>query len=428
MYYNTRQIPYQVNRSDAVVPGLSRIAYFMELGRGGATDWVFVSMDPFTPFAHQTGVPSKGTDGNGSLTFQQLVTNMDVHASAGANVTTGTGIQTGNIEFFPSNYQTANSNGVPNASDSVHDFGDNPTPGDHGCMQVHNHDLDGDGPGTDGETLFAYNRWGSSGTQSAVGIGNSPSGHPDWTHEDNADQYTYRNLKVLALPGVYGNVPEAGAYSVIYALDIPNEDITRFNHDGVPYKIDNASKLAGKPFTRIAYYLELKKPGEDTEWVYVSVNAFTNDLTKIGVPAHETGVRWQMGLSGMNIVASPNAGVATGTGISTGSIEFWPNSYSPENEVGVPGANGGTFDFGDNVNENAPQGHGSMQIHNPGAGQVILAYNGWGSTGRIGSIGIGNQPTDQPDWTFADNAGEYEVKTLLVLANVKTEGMLILVR
>jgi hypothetical protein len=428
VYFNTRQIPYQVNRSDAFLPGLSRIAYFMDLERGGTTDWVFVSMDAFTPFAHQTGVPSKGTDGNGAITFQQIVTNMDIHASSGANITTGTGIQTGNIEFFPSNYQPANSNGIPNASGSTFDFGDNPTPGDHGCMQVHNHDSDGDGPGTNGETLLAYNHWGSSGTQSAVGIGNSPGGHPDWTHEDNADQYSYRNMKVLVLPGVYGNVPEAREFRVVYALDIPNEAITRFNHNSVPYAIDNSSVLAGKPFNRIAYYLELKKPGEDTKWAYISMDAFTEDLSKIGVPVHATGVRWQMGLSGMNILASANSGVATETGVSTGSIEFWPNNYGTANEVGVPGANGDTFDFGDDVNETVPQGHGSMQIHNHGVGEVVLAYNGWGSGGIIGSVGIGNQPTGQPDWTFADNADEYEVKTLLVLASLQREGMLILVR
>jgi len=426
--FNSRQIPYQINRSRSFVPGLARIAYFMELGSGSTTNWAFVSMDAFTPYPHQTGVPSKGTDGNGNIIFQQYVTNMDVHASAGAGVTTGAGIETGNIEFFPSNYQSYNSNNVPNASGSVCDFGDNPVPGDHGCMQVHNYDIDGAGAGTIGQTVFAYNHWGNSGTQSAVGIGNSPSGHPDWTHEDNADVYTYRNLKVLVLPSVYGNVPEANNFSIVYALDIPNSAITRFHETGVPYTIDNSLSLAGRRFNRIAYYLELRKPGEETEWVYVSMDAFTNDLAKIGVPIHETGVRWQMGLSAMNIVASPNANVTPGTGLSTGTIEFWPNNYSTGNEAGVPGASASTYDFGDDVAEDKPDGYGSMQVHNPAAGEVIFAYNAWGSTSRIGDLAIGNRPTSHPDWTFSDNADDYEIKTLLVLANVKTEGMLILVR
>jgi len=427
--FNARHVPYKLNRSGVTPPGLGRIAYFLELGTGGTTNWVFTSMDAFTPWPHQTGVPGSGAEGNGNVIFQQLVTNMNVYASAGANVTTGEGIQTGNIEFFPSNYQVYNSNSVPNASDSAFDFGDNPSAGDYGCMQIHNHDVDGDGPGNAGETIFAYNRWGShSAAHSDLGIGNRADTDTDWTFAQNADSYSYKNLKVMVLPSVYANVPEADAYSIVYALDIPNGANTDFHTHGVPYTFDRSLELAGKPFRRIAYYLELKKPGEAAKWVFVSMDAFTDDLSKIGVPNIETGVRWQMGLTSMNVVSSANSGATDGTGISTGTVEFWPNSYSTGNEVGVPGASGSTYDFGDDASEGNPSGYGSMQIHNPAESEVIFAYNAWGSASRIGDLGIGNRPTSHPDWTFADNAADYEIKTLLVLVDAKLGGTMILVR
>ena len=427
--FNTLQVPYKLNRSGILPPGIARIAYFLELEMGGTRDWVLVSMEAFTQLPHQTGVPGKGIFGNGNLIFRQPVTNMNVYASAGAGVTTGEGTQTGNIEFFPSNYQQANSGNVPNASGSVFDFGDNPSNGDYGCLQVHNHDLDGDAPGTAGETILAYNRWGNSATQSDVGIGNRQGDvNTDWTFAQNANTYTYKNLNVLVLPSVYANVPEAAGYSIVYALDIPNDETTDFHNRGVPYTLDRSIDLAGMPFNRIAYYLELKKPGEQAKWVFVSTDAFTNDLSKIGVPNRETGVRWQMGLSSMNIHSSTNSDVTDGTGISSGTIEFWPNNYGVANEVAVPGASGSTFDFGDDVTENVPNGHGSMQIHNPGAGEVIFAYNAWGTPGRIGAVGIGNQPTGHPDWTFSESADDYEIKTLLVLVNTKLGGTMILVR
>ncbi|MEZ5302812.1 MAG: hypothetical protein R3F11_19570 [Verrucomicrobiales bacterium] len=60
-----------------------------------------------------------------------------------------------------------------------------------------------------------------------------------------------------------------------------------------------------------------------------------------------------------------------------------------------------------------------MQVHNYEAAQTIIALNRWGSAGNTTNalcVGIGNQPTGNPDWTFADNAGTYDlVRRLHVL-------------
>ena len=430
--YNSQHVPYMIDRSGIIPYSFGRIAYYLELDN----EWVYASMDAFTQDPGQIGVPSRGPNGNGSVVFQQPVSNMNVYASPTAGVTMGNGIQSGNIEFWSYNYSPTIKLGLPGADGGKYDFDDTHTGSqNYGSMQVHNHDIDGAGPGTAGETLFAYNSWGANaGGSSALGIGNNteqaPNGqtHPDWTFMANTGTYGNRHLQVLVQPRVYANVPAARDYRVIYALEIPRSGKTDFHSQGIPYVIDRAEELNGLDFARVAYYLELKKPGEAMNWVFVSFDAFTRDLAKIGVPNADVGRAWQQNVDRMDVFASPGAGVGTGRGIPTGSIEFWPNSYGPANEAGVPGASASTYDFGDGVTADVPEGHGSMQVHNHGAGEVVLAYNAWGSRERTGELGIGSQAGDNPDWTLNDNAGDYEIANLFVLVSPPREGTVLLVR
>ncbi len=437
--FNYSVVPYTVDRSLSIPPSFGRIAYHLELTAGTTQRWVYTSMAPFTQVPRAIGVPSRGVNGNGNRVIQQPVTSLNVYASPGCPVVTGTGIMTGNIEFWPSNYTAAVSAKAPaNASATAYDFGDTPAAtGDHACMQVHNADVDGVGTGKVGQTIFAYNNWGNGGANaSSLGIGSQPTGQPDWTFNYNAGSYSVKHLQVLVLPRVYVNVPEAANYTVVYAMDIPNAANTTFNTTGVPYQIDRSADLGRRTFSRVAYYLELQTTNSNStlQWVYVSCDAFTPDLAKIGVPNLPTGVRWQTPITNMNVYASAGAPVTPGTGLTTGRIEFWPNNYGTANEVGVPGADGNTYDFGDDCTETVPQGYGCMQIHNPAAGQVLFAYNAWGGGGRIGDIGIGNNTvahTDgklHKDWTFRNNAGTYKVKNLFVLAEFPPEGSVLILR
>jgi hypothetical protein len=64
-------------------------------------------------------------------------------------------------------------------------------------------------------------------------------------------------------------------------------------------------------------------------------------------------------------------------------------------------------------------GHGTMQIHNHGASQTIMAFSNWGSntTGNA-EMGIGNNPAPVSggvDWTHAANGPSYASKKLYVL-------------
>jgi serine/threonine-protein kinase len=215
--------------------------------------------------------------------------------------------------------------------------------------------------------------------------------------------------------GVFRNVPEAQKYTLIYDLAIPNA--AAFNANPIPYMVDNSHQVT-QGFSRIAYYIELES-GNKATWVYVSMDAFTDDVKKIGVPSRGPngsfdgpGGSFQQRVANMNVFASKNAGVTTGTGIATGNIEFWSTNYGGGNAAGIPGAKGSkVWDWGDA--KVAGGGYGSMQIHNYQARETLFAYNAWG--GANGEVGIGNQPTGNPDWTFSDNINTYNVKNLQVL-------------
>ena len=212
---------------------------------------------------------------------------------------------------------------------------------------------------------------------------------------------------------VFSNVAQASPYTLVYSLAIPNG--ASFNFNAIPYTVDNHSTIVAGSFTRIGYYLELETAAGALQYVFASMNAFTTDASKIGVPSTSTGAFFQQNVANMNVVSNVS-GVVTGTGIATGSLEFWHYDYGTSNTAGVPGASNSVYDTGDQPAFR--NNYGSMQINNYGANQTILSYNDWGNRENANSdVGIGNQVggSGQPDWTFAQNAPGFTVKNLEVL-------------
>jgi hypothetical protein len=494
-------ITYTVDQR-ANASGFSRIAYYLELQQsGGLLDFCWVSMDAFTNNINAIGVP---TVASGEL-FQQYVTNMNV-ASSVASVVTGTNLQGGNLEFYPGNYIAGNGAGVPNASDTLFDWGDTPTAGNYGCLQIAN-------PSASQE-LICFNRWGGDGGFADLGIGNNPdpNGNLDWTFAQNGASYAIKTLQVYVVPiydtnrptilsaagvgnftqivlafskplddsatntshysitgglsvlgvaldpitkstvtlttslqrprtpytvtvngvfersgfhtpiapnstvtftssptrGAAVNVPEVTNYTLAYSLDIP---LSPNYGGGIVYDLDLHNYVGD--FTRIGYYLELQATNGPLNYIWVSMDAFTTDITQIGVPTLSSlnGAIFQQPVTSMN-VASSVAGIVTGTNMDGGNLEFWPYNYSEPNSAGVPNASDTTFDWGDTAGTDG--NYGSMQIANPLASQELLCFNGWGGGSSIACIGIGTSPTASPDWTFAANAGSFAVRTLQV--------------
>lgn len=206
-------------------------------------------------------------------------------------------------------------------------------------------------------------------------------------------------------------VPEAKAYQLIYDLDLAKLG------PSFSYDVNNCANFKG-PFDRVAYFLELQGTDGDTQFVYVSMDAFTASLNQIGVPTLESGAHFQRDVSNLDVYSNVR-GIVTGTGLKGGNIEFWPNNYGPGNGAKVPNASEQTFDFGDEPAE-PRDGYGSMQVHNHDAKQTLFAVNHWREGSRA-DLGIGNQAKDNPDWTFAGNAGSYQSKRLRVLVRPKAD-------
>jgi sialate O-acetylesterase len=179
------RIAYDADNSAKITGAVDRVAYCLELGDGqGDPQFIFIAMDPFTTDLHKIGVPAFGS----KASFQQKVRNLLIATNVKA-IAPGTRPE-GNIEFWPNNYAQANSAHIPGASDTLFDFGDQPTdPEDgYGSMQIHDFAAK--------QTLLAFNHW-SVGESADVGIGNAPRGNPDWTFAGNAAGYSLKRLRVL---------------------------------------------------------------------------------------------------------------------------------------------------------------------------------------------------------------------------------------
>ena len=75
-----------------------------------------------------------------------------------------------------------------------YDWGDQPTAGGYGSMQLHN-----DGAS---QPVFAFNRWGTAQTDIDIGIGTNPTttNGIDWTFQRNGNNYTTKYIQVLVHP------------------------------------------------------------------------------------------------------------------------------------------------------------------------------------------------------------------------------------
>ena len=205
------------------------------------------------------------------------------------------------------------------------------------------------------------------------------------------------------------HIPESKNYQLALDLDLTKLGAT------INYTTDHRSTLT-QPIDRLAYFVELQQPDGTTQYVYASMDAFTTNLAHIGVPTAQSGAHFQQNLQHLNIWSNVK-GITTGTNLSGGNIEFWPDNYGEANSAGVPNASATAYDFGDQPFE-PKDGYGSMQIHNHDAKQTLFALNHW-RNGPTADLGLGNQHTAQPDWTFAANAANYRTARLRVLVHYK---------
>jgi sialate O-acetylesterase len=207
-------------------------------------------------------------------------------------------------------------------------------------------------------------------------------------------------------------VPEAKDYKLVYEFNPAKPQMA--NPNKILYQADKQKEVIGE-IVKIAYYLELTKAEGGTDYVFVTMDPFTKDIAKIGVPDLDSKVKFQQKLSNV-FIKSNVAGVKNGAFAEGCNIEFWGTNYGPDNSANIPEASAKLFDFGDSPANN--NNYGSMQIHNYAEKQTIFAFNHW-VAGSNADLGIGNSSGPQPDWTFLGNAGKYANGKLLVLVQTK---------
>ncbi len=210
------------------------------------------------------------------------------------------------------------------------------------------------------------------------------------------------------VPKFVDTLPLGDGYQLVYDLDL-----ARLGKD-IDYDVDNSEKIKG--FDRIAYLVELSGEDGSDQAIFVSMNAFTNDIHKIGIPSVASKAHFQQRVESLDVYSTVD-GITSGRDMTTGNIEFWPNNYGPINDGNVPGASGTVYDFGDQPSEPV-DGYGSMQVHDFGAKQTLFAINKW-TSGATADIGIGSSAGDTRDWTFTGNAASYKSKRLRIYVRVK---------
>ena len=203
-------------------------------------------------------------------------------------------------------------------------------------------------------------------------------------------------------------VREADDYQLVYDLDLK-----KLGRD-IDYAADNSKTLEGG-FDRIAYFIELKD-GSGLRYAYASMDAFTDDLSKIAIPTPASKAMFQAAVKNLTVVSNAK-GVVNGANLAGGNIEFWPHNYGPRNAAKVKNASTSLWDFGDEPSDPV-DGYGCMQVHNSGANQTVFAVNQWKS-GADADLGIGNSSGQTRDWTFAKNARSFEAARLRVLVRLK---------
>jgi sialate O-acetylesterase len=201
-------------------------------------------------------------------------------------------------------------------------------------------------------------------------------------------------------------------YELVYELDLNKLK------NKIEYKIDRSSEITD--FDRVGYLIELESDAAGPQKLFVSMDAFTSDASKIAVPQFSADAFFQQPVKGMESYSTVSS--LNREGIQ-GNIEFWSGNYATQNTANVPGASGAIYDFGDSMGDPL-NGYGSMQVHDTTGKQTLFAINHWGA-GEAADIGIGNSSGPHRDWTFKSNASSYSGKSLKVYVrptgNAKTK-------
>jgi sialate O-acetylesterase len=203
------------------------------------------------------------------------------------------------------------------------------------------------------------------------------------------------------------SLPELRGFRKVYEIDLPAN--AHFAAAAPKYETD-ASASAGA-FTQVAYVLQLQEAAGSIRYVFASMDAFTQEAKKLGIPYAKSGIRHQTKVNNLtvrsNVDSIPKLDNSDG-----GNIEFWDANYGNPNGLNLPGADSRTYDFDDQPAGDG--GYGCMQLHAWKNKATLLAFNNFNGGGAC-DIGIGNNTAgEHSDYTFMGNGGQYSTRRLTV--------------
>lgn len=271
------------------------------------------------------------------------------------------------------------------------------------------------------EVILTFSRPLTAGATYYMSTSASATGYTAEPRKSNNRKFTVPDE---ALPAVLNteSVPELADYKMIYKFSVPANGVACGTH-GAPYTLDKTRFAEDPDFDRVAYVLHLVGNDNSEQWVWTSMNAFTDDASKLGIPCDRRANTWQCYVDELFVKHGSTGGTVptlTDGYYERGNLEFFRGvGYTQGNAKEIPGANGSVYDFGDT--NNSPDSGGvycSLQIHSFLAQQTVLAINclggGTGWSTRNVDIGIGSRPTSHPDWQWAANAGNYTTRDLYI--------------
>ncbi|MBO4630779.1 MAG: hypothetical protein J5858_02540 [Lentisphaeria bacterium] len=195
------------------------------------------------------------------------------------------------------------------------------------------------------------------------------------------------------------SVSRRGGKHMIYLYDMHNS----WNARKIKYTVDNSGKFPGRKIKRVYYYLELVHKNGNMDYVCVSFDPFTGNLSQIGVPHVSHKGIFQQNVTNMEIRSNVK-GLTCGK-FPTGNIEFTPHNYTPVNSKTVPNALNEKYDAGDNFLKDGA--YGCMQVHNYALKETVFGYSGF-IRKKSADIGIGNATIgNNPDWTHSQSGANY---------------------
>ncbi len=166
---------------------------------------------------------------------------------------------------------------------------------------------------------------------------------------------------------------------------------------------------------RVAYLLELEKPGGETSFALAAMDAFapkSADLVLTGDPKAR-----RVRATVKNLTVRSNVpGVAQRTDAEGGFVEFYTCNYGTACMAEPKGGDSAKNDYNDTPVEKAGLGYGCLQVHDLVARKTVLAFNDINKANVPTDVGIGSNPDPQghPDWTFSRNGADYRARRISV--------------